>query len=433
MKLNQTRALLVGCTPPPVPTGLQGPEALAELVVASRKFQTEWTGPISDDGVRSLLKFVFFASLMPEEGAFPRYKLVCERSADSLFLVTSLDSILLDGVNQLRRLAPAFKHPECALLVAEREGMLWCDGLINVGGLGARPGSGFPGVIGVGRPPRLRLDVFGPGHLRVHETCFGGYEFRAGHLRALSVFSGPTPVKQLLDGLQARISREVLSQLGQEALNGDLRVNESHSSLHWLARLLRTAVDAQHGGAFVFLPDEKCDPSKYGIQIPYSTTHLDIGADLIENWVAYLKYLQRLNTSDGEAAKQYSEVRRDKLLTNIEAIGHFSSVDGCVVLTRGFKVLGFGAKIDAAVSQAESSPRRFKHIGSGEVYDDKTFMAAIGGTRHQSVSRLCQIHPGVLAFTVSQDGDLKLFASDEQFAYAYGPLDLPVTEHTDTV
>jgi hypothetical protein len=56
-------------------------------------------------------------------------------------------------------------------------------------------------------------------------------------------------------------------------------------------------------------------------------------------------------------------------------------------------------------------------------------MAAIGGTRHQSAARLCQIHSGVLVLTLSQDGDLKLFASDEFFAYAYGPLDLPTIDN----
>jgi hypothetical protein len=34
-----------------------------------------------------------------------------------------------------------------------------------------------------------------------------------------------------------------------------------------------------------------------------------------------------------------------------------------------------------------------------------------------------------MVLTLSQDGDLKLFVSDHQFAYAYGPLDLPTKEN----
>jgi hypothetical protein len=90
-------------------------------------------------------------------------------------------------------------------------------------------------------------------------------------------------------------------------------------------------------------------------------------------------------------------------------------------------VFGFGAKIDCSLEEAESGPR-FKHVKSGEVYENADFMKAIGGTRHQSVARLCQAHPGALVYTVSQDGELKLFYSDADHAYVYGPLDLPTID-----
>jgi hypothetical protein len=138
MKLNAIRSLPVGYTPPPIPEGLCGPEKLAELLIEARKVQPEYTGPISDDGIRTLVNLIFFASLMPEEGRYPRYKLVCEPAESSIFLVTKIDPLPLDDVNQVRRLAPACAHPNCALLVAERDGLLWCDGVMNVGGMGLR-------------------------------------------------------------------------------------------------------------------------------------------------------------------------------------------------------------------------------------------------------------------------------------------------------
>jgi hypothetical protein len=87
----------------------------------------------------------------------------------------------------------------------------------------------------------------------------------------------------------------------------------------------------------------------------------------------------------------------------------------------------FGAKIDCSPEEAENGPR-FKHVKSGEVYENADFMKAIGGTRHQSVARLCQAHPGALVYTVSQDGDLKLVYSHADHAYVYGPLDLPMID-----
>jgi len=430
MKLNTTRMVFAGCTPPPIPAGLCGPKALAELLIESRRVGIGIAGPISDDGVRKLVNLIFFASLMPEEGRYPRYKLSCEPGERSPFLVTQIDPLPLD-VNQIRRLAPACAHPDCALLVAERDGSLWCDGVMNVGGMGYEKWPGYPGVINVGRAPRLHLEVLGPGHLRVDES-FEGYESRAGRIRAVSAYYGPGPVKELLEGLQASVTREVRCRLGEDALKYH-RCEEWHRGLHLLSRLLRSAADARHGGAFVFLPDVRRDPTEYGLKVLYRTTSLDLRADLVEQWVTYVHSIQQHGTPERENTLRRSEVLRAKLLTNTEAVGRFSCVDGCVVLTREFNVLGFGAKIDAPVNQAEASPRRFKHIASGEVYDDKTFMAAIGGTRHQSAARFCQLHPGVMVLTLSQDGDLKMFTSDEQFAYAYGPLDLPTIENKITV
>lgn len=428
MKLNALRMVPDGYTPPPVPKGLCGPEALAELLIEARKVERNWTGPISDAGVSSLVSIIYFTSLMPEEGRYSRYKVVCESADKSLFVVTKIDPFPLDGVNRIRRLAPVCAHPDLALLVVERDGSLWCEGIINTSGMGFEYMPGHPGVIGVGRSPALYLEVFGPGHLRGSETIFGSYEIRAGRIRALSAYNSPEPVVNLLRSFQSSIAREVLLRLGEEGQKYEMRVRSWRPLLQVLALILRTAADTRHGGAFIFLPAPQRDPVEYGLSILYRTTSLDLGGDLVEQWVTCLQSSQQHGTPDREKTLRLSEVLRTRLLTNTEAVGYFSSVDGCVVMTSDFDVLGFGAKIDAPVGLAEASPRRYKHIATGTVYDDKTFMAAIGGTRHQSAARLCQIHAGIVAFILSQDGDLKLLYSDDQFAYAFGPLDLPTVQ-----
>jgi hypothetical protein len=76
----------------------------------------------------------------------------------------------------------------------------------------------------------------------------------------------------------------------------------------------------------------------------------------------------------------------------VVGVSNFSAVDGCVVLTHDLEVVSFGAKIQVSPEESKATPRRFKHIQSGTVYDDEDFMRAIGGTRHQSVARLCQAY-----------------------------------------
>jgi len=93
-------------------------------------------------------------------------------------------------------------------------------------------------------------------------------------------------------------------------------------------------------------------------------------------------------------------LHRDSRTVTCEAAGPtprwsrtFSMVDGCVVLGHDLRVFGFGAKIHCSMEEAESGPQ-FKHVISGEVYENTDFMMAIGGTRHQSAARLCQSHTG---------------------------------------
>ena len=115
------------------------------------------------------------------------------------------------------------------------------------------------------------------------------------------------------------------------------------------------------------------------------------------------------------------------MLVDAKAVGNLSAVDGCVVLDRHLRVLGFGGIIQVSESDAKTSNRPFQNAVSGEEWPYDEFMKGIGGTRHQSAARLCRVHQGVLVFVVSQDGDLKLLCSDREppQVNGYGPLDLP--------
>ena len=118
MKLNSIRRI-VGDYKPPAAQGLHGPEVLAELMVHGRQFGLSTHGgssfqaPLSDDGVKKLVNLVYYSSLMPEEGRFPRFKVVCrDTPLGFIFLVSRIDPVALDGVDPLRRLVPACTNPD---------------------------------------------------------------------------------------------------------------------------------------------------------------------------------------------------------------------------------------------------------------------------------------------------------------------------------
>lgn len=415
---------------PDISTKLCGATEFADFLVAFRGLDSDWNGPISDDGFRQLLELLFFASQIPDEGRYLKCKFVSQNVEGSIFLLTKIEPLRLASVDDIRRLAPVCRHPECAIVVEEINQSLWCSGIINVGEMGYGVLAGYPGIVGVGRLPTMQFEVFGPGHIRVSETSFGGFEIRAGKIRPLYAYYAPLPIKQLLDNFQGNVCGDLKRLLGDEAEKWNNRIDDWRPIAQLFLKLLSTAHAASHGGAFVFLPSsDKDHPEKYGLRIPYRTIDMDLRALLVEHWFACIEFERHAISQQSRSILLRSEVLRRKLLSSAETVGYFSSVDGCVVLTRDFAVLGFGAKIDAPAEQAASSSRRFKHLKSGEIYEDKAFMAAIGGTRHQSAARFCQIHPGTLIITLSQDGDLTLFTSDQEFAYAYRPLDLPTIEN----
>lgn len=415
-----------GYNPPPVPEARCGPDALAELLIHARDWRIEAFGeeggagdaaaPLSDDGLRKLINLAFYTSLLPEEGRYPHFKLLCRRGRPE-HTVTRFEPVLLDE-SRLHRLAPACTRPDCALLVTEGENGLSCEGVVCVGSLAYSVRPGQIGVLAEGRTAEMLVEVFGPGHFRATEV-YPGYEYKAGKVRALTGFDAPPAAESLVRAIQERISGSLAARKGRR--DSDTAIEVRSAVLYVLARMLRTAVEARHGGAFVFLPPGVTKPESCKLRVLHRTTELHLGRDLADHCAS-------CQDPDGRSsAIATAEQLRAKLLTDADMVANFSMVDGCVVLGPDLRVFGFGAKIDVTSEEADGG-LRFTHVESGGVYENDEFMKAIGGTRHQSVARLCQAHPGVMVYTVSQDGDLKLFYSDANHAYVYGPLDLPTID-----
>jgi hypothetical protein len=95
-------------------------------------------------------------------------------------------------------------------------------------------------------------------------------------------------------------------------------------------------------------------------------------------------------------------------------IASLSAVDGAVVLTRRFEILGFGAEISGELPDVSEVVRS----RDAEARETMLERAAGMGTRHRSVYRLCQFDPQVLATVVSQDGGVRFIKQlDGRVAY----------------
>lgn len=434
MRLNCLNLVQGGYTAPSLSEGFHGPQDLFTMVAGLRGFYRDanwpsWLAPISDAGLSFLIDLAYHASLVSEEGRFSHFRAMCRNEGSQSLLVSHFDPVRLNNVEAIRRLAPACTGSDSALLIEERDEQLYCDGVVSTGGVLHNIYPGYPNLVQPYGSPTLSVEVLGPGHIRVQEGMASSYEIKAGKVRQVSSYEVQTSndsfvIDPVVQAVEDRILGQIAVRFSESQRPHQTQVRES--LLLVLSRILRWMVDSHHGGALIFLPVD-AQANNYDLDIKYPTHNLDLGDDLVSQWLAYAEVVGSADKVTYAEAVRNAELCRAKTLIDVEAVANFSAVDGCVILTNDLQVLGFGAKIGVSVNHSEQSRRLYKHMASNVAYETPVFMRAIGGTRHQSIARLCQVHNGVLAYAVSQDGELKLFRSDDNFAYAYGPLDVPST------
>ena len=90
----------------------------------------------------------------------------------------------------------------------------------------------------------------------------------------------------------------------------------------------------------------------------------------------------------------------DSIFEMSHFIATLTSVDGAVLVTRNFELLGFGGEIAGALPEVDSVAEALDLEGS--TYRIETTEEV--GTRHRSVYRLCNALHDMLGIVVSQDG-----------------------------
>src|SRR5688572_12570158 len=92
-----------------------GPDDLRDAIISIRK-SGAFATPISDQGIRRLIKLVYYASLAPEEGRFPRSRFIVRKPGTGDVFIAGHFEVELKDIDTLRRLAPAVSGSDGALL-----------------------------------------------------------------------------------------------------------------------------------------------------------------------------------------------------------------------------------------------------------------------------------------------------------------------------
>jgi hypothetical protein len=329
--------------------------------------------------------------------------------------------------DELRRVAPAANFYR-ALVGAEESsaGELSAWGLLQSGPRWMQPSRG-----GRAREPMmprsLVVRIVRPGQLVVSCGNQEIAELRGGQLSdfTLDVFRSAW-----LPGLFAR-EREATATEHRASAKPSLEPAVAGALAGLLAqqmikRVIATIRAAHHGGTILAVPAD-CPGERY-LHPRYAFDDGPPRRRFRSLVLAILERLARRAAESGTPASPESYLHEDDgLIAELDEalfemshlIASLAQVDGAVVLTKRFEILGFGAEIEGGLPAVT-------HVRRGLDLEAESFGTEIVedvGTRHRSAYRLSEALPGALAIVVSQDGGVRFVNRHRGFVtyWEHGP------------
>ena len=379
--------------------------------------------------LEQLLSITFQASLLREEDRPVRFRLFLgepERLPQHGGPPDGLHRLRFESPRtlheqELRRLSQAAKYHRS--LIGVRDGgagfEIW--GIVQSGPRwlqSARGGRDLPSPVPYDAVV-IRAD--GPGHVAVAIGDVTLAELRAGHLAGgvTNVFHSRWLGERFAQSRCALLEEHV-AEMGEPVVPLDIATIRSVSQ-QMVKRIIATIQDSAHGGAVVFVPHERVPGvigSKGSLHLKYAFAEEEpreryrnlIRAVLRELRAEALASSSRPTRMDWalyQASTRAEIARLDEAIMEMShLIAGLSAVDGVVVLSERFELLGFGGEIVGSLPDVTTIRRALDLEGTR--YDEVPIDAV--GTRHRAVYRLCAQEPSAFAVIVSQDGDVQFVA-----------------------
>jgi hypothetical protein len=330
---------------------------------------------------------------------------------------------------ELRRVVPAAEfHRSLVGVHWQRNGELQIWGLVHSGPRwlqAAHGGRLMPSPL----PPSLVVCVKGPGQLTV---CQGNNALGMlvnGHISQpqLDVF-GSTWLSGMFQESRRESRDEYIRQYGQPQ-NTDSSVIERLTALlaqHVVRRIISLIRSARHGGAVLFVDPEvgqKLMASNTFLQVKYRFLDEEPRRRFRTLVFRLIHRLQGMHSDEGGITWEQFLTTNDPLVQHLDEaifelahlVSNLSAVDGAVLMTNRFEILGFGSEISGSLPEVETV--QLCEDAEGEVTH---FIRTDGvGTRHRSAFRFCHRFPGSLAIIVSQDGNVRFAAARNEKVYCW--------------
>ncbi len=368
-----------------------------------------------------LFATMFFASLQTEEGRATRFDVVYlnpdnpdpeppQRLRRDRWRFVAFSCPLECTVESVTKLAQASDPRSSAFVVYARGTKMQVWGLVDQGtryhDYVSREVQSRPA-----RPGLFQAGIAGPARISAHANGKRIAELRSTlHSRDLVDPLSAGPVRKALEpGI-----RNYVAQVGGGP-------EEPYLSTVWMTAIRRVLLRAQsfrHGGALLITPDTSLSELdvKYPLDYPRlpealvrlgrSTARLEHMADELGDIVSKQDAIPFQLFRDYDTDVHDVEESRTELQGVISFISLLTRVDGLILMDPSLRVRGFGVVITGDESgrpvAVYRTTTRTARLASLTEIDFEHY-----GTRHRSVMRYCNRHPGSVGFVVSQDGDVR--------------------------
>lgn len=390
-----------------------------------------WASSAVSDGLAAhMMTSAFYASLVSDEGRWPKVALTARSSKPSATIALFNPPVTADAVS-IAKLAHAVS-PSCRLACEEIDGSPMLTGILPSMGFGLgtvvtqRERGGPPKRILI---PSFKVTIRGPGHIDV--LCDrGAFSYRGGKVESYSSILSSRALERLAAVMESRLT----NLLGDEfASKGDADVEHRLARVQdpglgelrrkglAIGELLRKGVKAEvptdcriqliiaelvwriaelgHGGMLI-VTDR---PESPALSYRYPISQRRLQKAMVRYW--------RTAAEDGQGTPRVpvgrspgtpSVYEGSNITEYMAATAQLSGTDGAIVLGTDLSLHGFGAMIDNA--PVDESQLTFID-GNGRTINHASLVEN-EGMRHQSALSFVKREEGVVVFVVSQDGPI---------------------------
>jgi len=236
------------------------------------------------------------------------------------------------------------------------------------------------------------------------------------------------PVRAELAEIHAKARERARDKYGEDWAPMDNDVTRMIGQ-HTIKRVVSAVRNSRHGGTLVVVPPDLADDileDRY-VALKYKFAEEEPRRRFRTLIVRAMNVLAESHGRDGAPADEavgweaYEASGLSELSDLDEAIfevahliAGLAAVDGAVVMTQRFELLGFGGEISGELPGVETVSKALDIEG-----DETTEEPTEGlGTRHRSAFRLCEALPDVIAVVISQDSNVR-FVKHKDGAVTY--------------